>query len=155
MRMTHKHQNYTMKEKLLLTAEGLQEIDHSCVGVMTASPSPDMSDMRRPSNGIVDTVVRCNSLSSTSTVNTGVVVGVDTVTCHASNRRPSASDVTADNGANTSFVNRMSGISSLSMMSGMTAMSDVSPHTSPDTVVMKDDTSVAIQLKDIDTGLST
>ncbi|KAI0207822.1 Glycerophosphodiester phosphodiesterase domain-containing protein 5 [Lamellibrachia satsuma] len=160
VRMTHKNQNYTMKEKLLLTAEGLQEIDHSCVGVMSDLSSPDSTtDARRPSNGVVDTVVRCNSVSSTSTVNTGVVVGVDAIVCHTSTRRPSASNgVTAsadDSGSNTSFVNRMSGISSLSMMSGMTAMSDSSSPDQGDTIASKDDTSVAIQLNEIDTGVST
>ena len=160
MRMTHKNQNYTMKEKLLLTAEGLQEIDHSCVGVMSDLSSPDSTtDARRPSNGVVDTVVRCNSVSSTSTVNTGVVVGVDAIVCHTSTRRPSASNgVTAsadDSGSNTSFVNRMSGISSLSMISGMTAMSDSSSPDQGDTIASKDDTSVAIQLNEIDTCVTT
>ena len=120
-----------MKEKLLLTAEGLQEIDHGVVGVMTSR-----GDDHRPRNGIIaDT--RRHSTSS----------GVDAIVSHPSARRLSASDG-VNNG--TSFVNRMSGISSLSMMSGMTTTSDVSLNNVHDAGATGDEhADVAIQLTEI------
>ena len=118
-----------MKEKLLLTAEGLQEIDHGVVGVMTSR-----GDDHRP-NGVIDT--RRHSTSS----------GVDAIISHPSARRLSASDG-VNNG--TSFVNRMSGISSLSMMSGMTTTSDVSLNHVHDAGATGDaHADVAIQLTEI------
>ena len=133
VRMTHNQQNYTMKEKLLLTAEGLQEIDHGVVGV-TASRHD--TDTHRPSNGI-DTARR-HSTSS----------GFDAIVCQPSARRLSASDG-VNGGTGTSFVNRMSGISSLSMMSGMTTTSDVSLNHDGHDATGDAHADVAIQLTEI------
>ena len=117
-----------MKEKLLLTAEGLQEIDHGVVGVMTSR-----GDNHRPRNGVIADSRR----HSTS----------DAIVSHPSARRLSASDG-VNNG--TSFVNRMSGISSLSMMSGMTTTSDVSLNIVHDASATSDENAdVAIQLTEI------